>query len=240
MPHQCLKCGKVFPSGSMEIFKGCSNCKGKRFFYTEQPIADEEREILTERANKDIKELVRDLLTQRRPDEFDEESSGWVKVDKDMNVEAASKSDMEGTEVSISDVQSRKLATDELKELGGPREIKSKLQEILNEEFGERKEDKAKPDFESVIESGTKDPAAKDEEKAERVKPAGKKPVREIHRKPLKRPESKTKPEVITIVEPGVYEIDLEQLMDRSPIIILKDGTYLLHLPSLFNKPIKK
>ena len=240
MPHQCLKCGKVFPSGSMEIFKGCSNCKGKRFFYTEQPISDDEREILTERANKDIKELVKDLLTQRRPDEFDKESDGWVRVDKDMNVEAATKKDIEGTKVVISDAQSRKLATDGLKELGGTKEIKSKLQEILDEELGEQKADEVRPGYESVIESGPGETAGTEDAKADEVKGTGKKPIREVYRKPLKKAESKGKPEVITIVEPGVYEIDLEQLMDRSPIIILRDGTYLLHLPSLFNKPVKK
>jgi predicted nucleic acid-binding Zn-ribbon protein len=38
---------------------------------------------------------------------------------------------------------------------------------------------------------------------------------------------------VITIVESGVYEIDVLKLLDDSPIIIEKDGTYLIHLPSL-------
>jgi len=240
MPHQCLNCGKVFPSGSMEIFKGCSNCKGKRFFYTENPISDEERLELTERANKDIKELVRDLLTQRRPDEFEKESGGWVKVDRDMNVQAATEKDMRETKVSISETQSRKLASDGLMKLGGPKEIKSKLQEILDEELGEKKEGAGEPGYISVIESGPREEISEKADKSRETPGRPKKPIREVYRKPLKKPTEKPAPEVITIVEPGVYEINLEQLMDRSPIIILKDGTYLLHLPSLFNKPVKK
>lgn len=38
---------------------------------------------------------------------------------------------------------------------------------------------------------------------------------------------------VIRIVEKGVYEIDVQKLLDDSPIIIERDGTYLIHLPSL-------
>ena len=64
MPHQCLKCGKVFPSGSSEILKGCSDCGGKKFFYTEQPVTEVERERLTEQANKDIKVLIHEILSQ--------------------------------------------------------------------------------------------------------------------------------------------------------------------------------
>ncbi len=41
--------------------------------------------------------------------------------------------------------------------------------------------------------------------------------------------------DVINIVETGVYEIDIESLLDDSPIVVQKDGSYLIHLPSLFN-----
>lgn len=44
----------------------------------------------------------------------------------------------------------------------------------------------------------------------------------------------KERPEVITVVEKGVYEINLKSLLENSPIIIQKDGSYLIHLPSLF------
>ncbi|MBU4190401.1 MAG: Zn-ribbon domain-containing protein [Candidatus Thermoplasmatota archaeon] len=43
-------------------------------------------------------------------------------------------------------------------------------------------------------------------------------------------------PEVVNIVESGVYEIDVESLLEKSPVIVRRDGTYLVHLPSLFGK----
>jgi predicted nucleic acid-binding Zn-ribbon protein len=203
----------------MEIFKGCSNCNGKRFFYTEKPISEDERKELTERANKDIKELVKDLLTQRSPDgltpeETMDSSSGWVKVDKDMNVEPVEEPVLAGEE----------------------EEVRSKLQQILDQETG------TKPAPPEKLDEEPPEPEVKPEKtkKTKKEKRTKKKPIREVRHKILGKAKPRTRPEIITIVEPGVYEIDLEQLMDRSPIIIYKDGTYLLHLPSLFNKPIQK
>jgi len=47
-------------------------------------------------------------------------------------------------------------------------------------------------------------------------------------------------PEVIRVIEPGVYEIYLSKLLKHSPIIINRDGTYLVHLPSVFDSMAKK
>ena len=33
-----------------------------------------------------------------------------------------------------------------------------------------------------------------------------------------------------------MYEIDVESLLEKSPVIVRRDGTYLVHLPSLFGK----
>ena len=80
MPHQCLKCGKVFPSGSPEILKGCGDCGGKKFFYTEEPVSEEEREELIEQANKDIKVLIREILSQSQRDKIKTyDSEGFAK-----------------------------------------------------------------------------------------------------------------------------------------------------------------
>ena len=37
MPHQCLKCGKIFEEGSTQLLKGCPDCDGNRFFFTKEP-----------------------------------------------------------------------------------------------------------------------------------------------------------------------------------------------------------
>lgn len=47
------------------------------------------------------------------------------------------------------------------------------------------------------------------------------------------------KPETIDIIKPGKYNIDIQGLLDNEPIIIQKDGTYTIHLPSIF-KMIEK
>jgi predicted nucleic acid-binding Zn-ribbon protein len=41
-------------------------------------------------------------------------------------------------------------------------------------------------------------------------------------------------PETIDIEKPGKYKIDLKGLLEEEPIIIQKDGTYTIHLPSIF------
>jgi len=41
-------------------------------------------------------------------------------------------------------------------------------------------------------------------------------------------------PETIGVEHPGKYNIDLKGLLEKEPIVIQKDGTYTIHLPSLF------
>ena len=43
MPHQCLKCGRVFEEGSSQLLKGCPDCNGNRFFFTKTPLDEKER-----------------------------------------------------------------------------------------------------------------------------------------------------------------------------------------------------
>ncbi len=46
--------------------------------------------------------------------------------------------------------------------------------------------------------------------------------------------EESNAPETIDIEQPGKYKIDLKGLLEEEPIIIQKDGTYTIHLPSIF------
>jgi predicted nucleic acid-binding Zn-ribbon protein len=41
-------------------------------------------------------------------------------------------------------------------------------------------------------------------------------------------------PETIDIESSGKYKIDLKGLLEEEPIIIQKDGSYIIHLPSIF------
>jgi predicted nucleic acid-binding Zn-ribbon protein len=49
-------------------------------------------------------------------------------------------------------------------------------------------------------------------------------------------PEEPAKPDTVNIRKPGEYEIDLKGLLERNPIVVHKDGAYLIHLPSLFDQ----
>lgn len=40
-------------------------------------------------------------------------------------------------------------------------------------------------------------------------------------------------PETVAISGSGIYELDVKRLLEKSPIVVHKDGTYSLHLPSL-------
>jgi predicted nucleic acid-binding Zn-ribbon protein len=67
------------------------------------------------------------------------------------------------------------------------------------------------------------------------------KKARRARKVPAARPvPSEVEPDIINIVEPGVYEIDLKRLLEENPIIIQKDGTYFVHLPSIFEKMQEK
>lgn len=65
MPYQCVKCSRIIPTGSKEIFEGCKDCKSKFFFYIKedqierlnsQPVILEEKEKL--KIEKDIRQIA--------------------------------------------------------------------------------------------------------------------------------------------------------------------------------------
>lgn len=62
MAHQCLACGHLFVDGSSAILQGCPDCKGTRFFYTQEPLPESERRALADRAQKDLRQVVSELL----------------------------------------------------------------------------------------------------------------------------------------------------------------------------------
>ena len=62
MAHQCLACGHLFPEGSSAILQGCPQCKGTRFFYTNKPLPEAERRSLQDKAQKDLRQVVAELL----------------------------------------------------------------------------------------------------------------------------------------------------------------------------------
>lgn len=153
MPHQCLKCGKIFEEGSVQLLKGCPVCNGNKFFYTKEPLDETQREKIMEQVGKDINSAIMKLMSLESKEKISEES-----------------------EVKIKDVK-----------------------EILDKEIIDKK-------------VGEKDKHALEE-------------VEELEEE---------KPETIEIERPGSYKIDIKGLLEREPIIIEKDGSYTIHLASVF------
>lgn len=89
MPHQCVKCGKLYEDGSKEILAGCSACSGKFFFFVKQANIEKAKEItesLTleekEQMEKDVASLINEEVREDQPVILDLESIRVVKPGK--------------------------------------------------------------------------------------------------------------------------------------------------------------
>ena len=65
MPHQCVRCGKMYDGASKEIIQGCSDCKGKFFFFISEKAMQKRQETVLQLSGderKQIEEDVRDIV----------------------------------------------------------------------------------------------------------------------------------------------------------------------------------
>ena len=74
MPHQCVRCGKVYEEVSKEILKGCSDCGSKFFFFIRKENlkkVKEDTQNLTSKDRKkieaDVKDVVGEYMQDDRP-----------------------------------------------------------------------------------------------------------------------------------------------------------------------------
>lgn len=79
MPHQCLKCGRIFEEGSSQLLKGCPECGGNRFFFTKQPLNENEREIISGEVSKDITTKIMETLIEENNTDIDK-AGNWVTI----------------------------------------------------------------------------------------------------------------------------------------------------------------
>ncbi len=222
MPHQCLNCGHVIPRGSDEILKGCSKCSGKKFMFTSQPMSEEARETLNRKADR-----VRNKMIKKADPEL-------LKILKERGM-----TEIDGSSLEID----RSLGDDWVRYRPGS-EDEIELDEGTSKTGIEIVEGVRKPSAKDLI-SELDSKKETDEETKERKtikkkkRPVKKRslPFKKVPQSPLRK---KTDVDVINIIETGVYEIDVEKLLDDNPIIIQKDGSYLLHLPSLFKEGREK
>ena len=173
MPHQCLKCGRIFEEGSSQLLMGCPDCGGNRFFFTKKPLDEEERNIISSEVTKDITSQIMESLVEK--DVLDK-SGKWVTIK--------------------------------------PKEIRK----IIKEKIIEDKEKTKKEPLQTI-----------DDEKRKEIIKKIKSDIDKIDSL-----------ETIGIEKPGKYNIDLKGLLEEEPIIIQKDGSYTIHLPSVFKTINKK
>ncbi|RME54999.1 hypothetical protein D6777_01985 [Candidatus Woesearchaeota archaeon] len=62
MPHQCVKCGEVYPNGAEELLKGCSKCGGRFFFFVKEEALAKAKELMQNLSEKDKKQMEEDVL----------------------------------------------------------------------------------------------------------------------------------------------------------------------------------
>jgi len=175
MPHQCLKCGLVFEDGSSQLLKGCPDCGGNRFFFTKEPLNEEERNSITEEVGQDINSVIMDLMSEHNKDVIDK-SGNWINIK--------------------------------------PKDVRKALEQHLPDDIRNKNKSLGKKE----------DIAHITDDKYRRT----------IIEKLKSETEENDAPETIDIERPGKYKIDVKGLLEDEPIIIQKDGSYTIHLPSLF------
>ncbi|MEF8879117.1 MAG: Zn-ribbon containing protein [Candidatus Thermoplasmatota archaeon] len=171
MPHQCLKCGKVFEEGSPQLLKGCPKCGGNRFFYTKKPLDEKERDTKRKKMGKDVNSAISELMENQNKEVIDEKGN-WVNIK--------------------------------------PKEVRKAVKKQLSQK---EESDENRSDIHNINDDKYR---------------------KQMIEKIQKEMEHKDQPETIDIEKTGSYGIDLKGLLEEEPIIIQKDGSYTIHLPSAF------
>lgn len=61
MPHQCVRCSKMYPDGSKEILRGCV-CGGRFFFYMKERSINEAKKLTVSLTNEEKSQMEKDAL----------------------------------------------------------------------------------------------------------------------------------------------------------------------------------
>ncbi len=61
MPHQCVRCGKLYEDASAELLKGCS-CGAKFFFFVKENQLKELKDETARLSKEEKKEIEKDVL----------------------------------------------------------------------------------------------------------------------------------------------------------------------------------
>jgi predicted nucleic acid-binding Zn-ribbon protein len=202
MPHQCLSCGHLFAEGSSQILQGCPECKGTRFFYTQSPVGEEERRQLADKAQRDLRQVVADMLQEAAP-----ATAAQLGKADDGQWAQLKATDLRRLVKQVQQEQAKTLAA---------RSPAAPAAAPLKEGPGDAAWEN--PDVHPM-----------------RVNVR----VESMREEMDKKRAQEAKPDTVHIRKPGEYEIDVKGLLEKNPIVVHKDGAYLIHLPSLFDQSKK-
>ncbi|MBI2148865.1 hypothetical protein HYU23_04240 [Candidatus Woesearchaeota archaeon] len=62
MPHQCVRCNRIYPDASSEILKGCGSCGGKFFFFVKKEALEQAKEAISHLTNEDKQRIEKDVM----------------------------------------------------------------------------------------------------------------------------------------------------------------------------------
>jgi predicted nucleic acid-binding Zn-ribbon protein len=232
MPHQCLNCGDAFEEGSTDLLEGCPSCEGTRFFYTEEPLEEDEREELQEDTDDDVESMLQDIVDEEDQPDLAEDiwsREAWEQWIRD---KASSKADADDTDVSFEEIADAVKQRDEgpstAPEAGPPGgEPDTHGFETADPEASSEEADPVQVELGDVQE--TTPPTGETEG------PPEQEAAREALQ-PAPQPGDDGRPSTLNINDPGEYEIDVRRLLEDSPVIVERDGSYVIHLPSVFDR----
>jgi predicted nucleic acid-binding Zn-ribbon protein len=240
MPHQCLTCGETFADGSEDLLQGCPGCEGTQFFFTEEPLDEEEREELKDQSPSSGGDVL---------DELPDAQETTAREMLEALAEEAEGGDLDGIEdlddVDVdADLFSRDAWEDWIRLRGDDEDDEEDVQfEALTAE--EEKDQLRESEAVQVSLEDVQETAPPDADEAEPPSPAPNEPEGEDDAKevPAEAREllageatAENRPSTLNIEEPGQYEIDVERLMEDSPVIVERDGSFVIHLPSVFDR----
>lgn len=256
LPHQCLKCGELFNEGTTIILRGCPECRGTRFFYTQVPLTISEREKLLATSEITLREAIDQLVKNAKdgePTELPHGPTEWVQLTTGDTASALPK--------RLEDYDEHAPPPAPVKFTPAPSPIPVPMIEVPKDEstwlpgnkllikrtadaaLSRRRKapvefDYAPPPTAAPVlaPSPAFNPAPEPLTPGVPEEPPLPAPAKESE---TNAPLSDGPPETIRIANPGEYEIDVKRLLESDPIVIQRDGTYLIHLASLFdaNRP---
>jgi len=62
MPHQCVRCNKVYPDGSKNILKGC-DCGGKFFFFVKKENLEQAKKVFENLSPEEKNKIQQDVTS---------------------------------------------------------------------------------------------------------------------------------------------------------------------------------